>query len=210
VIKSEEIGREEARQSAHVPQSSTPTPTPTPTARAPRDENGNVPVFNNALVSELADFLSAHTPQAQHDVRWGEREELRLQVTTYLCDRLPPRELVTSARAVVLRDGCVLVVRDPGGRHIIPGGRCEPDETLEQTVQREALEETGWAVVVLGLLGVLRFRHRSPKPAGYPYPYPEFYRPSIVPLRPASMPRRKSATATSSARSSSLSRPCGT
>jgi ADP-ribose pyrophosphatase YjhB (NUDIX family) len=80
-----------------------------------------------------------------------------------------------SARAVVLRDGGVLVVRDPDSRHILPGGRCEPGETLEQTVHREALEETGWAVVVLGLLCVLRFRHRRPKPTGYSYPYPEFY-----------------------------------
>jgi ADP-ribose pyrophosphatase YjhB (NUDIX family) len=132
-------------------------------------------MLNNAAMSHLADFLSAHAPQAHQDVRWGEQGELRLHVTTYLCDRLPPRELVTSARAVVLRNGCVLVVRDPVGVHILPGGRREPDETLEQTVHREVLEETGWAVAVLGLLGVLRFRHRSPKPAGYAYPYPEFY-----------------------------------
>lgn len=127
---------------------------------------------NNATMSQAADFLSAHTPRAHHDTRWG---ELRLRVTTYLCDRLPPLELITSARAVVLRQGHILAVRDPDGQHILPGGRREPHETLEQAVRREVLEETGWTIDGLRLLGVLRFRHRSPKPVGYAYPYPEFF-----------------------------------
>ncbi len=129
-------------------------------------------MLDNAIMRQLTDFLSALVPHARHEARWG---ELRLRVTTYLCERLPPLELITSARAVVLRQDHVLVVRDPSGLHILPGGRREPGEALEQVVHREVLEETGWAVNALRLLGLLHFRHRSPKPVGYAYPYPEFF-----------------------------------
>jgi 8-oxo-dGTP pyrophosphatase MutT (NUDIX family) len=44
---------------------------------------------------------------------------------------------------------------------------------LEQTVRREVLEETGWAIDPPKLLGVKHFRHLTPKPAGYSCPYPD-------------------------------------
>jgi 8-oxo-dGTP diphosphatase len=123
------------------------------------------------VTRSLADFLSTHVVQAEEDYRWG---ELRLHVTSYLCADLPPAELLTSARAVVLRAGGVLVVRDPVSVHILPGGRREAGETPAETIRREVLEETGWVIGPPRLLGLKHFRHRSPKPAGYPYPYPDF------------------------------------
>jgi ADP-ribose pyrophosphatase YjhB (NUDIX family) len=119
-----------------------------------------------------AEFLSAHVAQAEEDYRWG---ELRLHVTSYLGRDLPPLELITSARAVVLAADGVLVVRDPTGIHILPGGRRQAGETLEQTARREVLEETGWVIDPPKLLGVKHFRHLSPKPAGYHYLYPDFF-----------------------------------
>jgi ADP-ribose pyrophosphatase YjhB (NUDIX family) len=124
------------------------------------------------VTGSLAEFLSVHVVQAAEDYRWG---ELRLHVTSYLCRDLPPPELITSARAVVLAADGVLVVRDPTGVHILPGGRCQAGETLEQTARREVLEETGWVIDPPRLLGIKYFRHRSPKPAGYRYLYPDFF-----------------------------------
>lgn len=124
------------------------------------------------MTGSPAEFLSAHVVRAEEDYRWG---ELRLHVTSYLCRDLPPPELITSARAVVLRADGVLVVRDPVSVHILPGGRRQPGETLEQTVRREVLEETGWVIDPPRLLGVKHFHHLSPKPAGYRYLYPNFF-----------------------------------
>ncbi len=58
--------------------------------------------------------------------------------------------------------------------HINPGGRREPGESVEATLQRELIEETGWAVRESKFFGFIHFRHLSPRPDAYPYPYPEF------------------------------------
>ena len=68
----------------------------------------------------------------------------------------PRRQVAVGA---VLRDaGRVLLVRraNPPSRGLwaVPGGRVESDETLEEAVRREVLEETGLRVRVTGLLGV--------------------------------------------------------
>ncbi|MFO7170971.1 MAG: NUDIX domain-containing protein [Chloroflexota bacterium] len=119
----------------------------------------------------LSAFFARYQPQAEESDAWG---ALRFQVTSYLCAELPPNELITSARAIVTDAQRILVVRDPQGRHILPGGRREPGETPEETVHREVLEETGWTIEHLRLLGVKHFHHLTPKPAGYSYPYPDF------------------------------------
>jgi len=96
----------------------------------------------------------------------------------YACDEPPSLDLVTSVRCIVRRGDDVLVVarttedRDEG--HIMPGGRREPGEPIEQTVRREVLEETGWTVGELRPLGAIVFRHVLPRPPDYPFPYPVF------------------------------------
>jgi 8-oxo-dGTP pyrophosphatase MutT (NUDIX family) len=117
-------------------------------------------------------FLASRQPEAVERSDWG---SIRLQVISYLCADLPPDELITSIRAVVCDSERVLVVRDPESEHILPGGRREPDETIEQTLRREVLEETGWQIDRLSLLGVKHFHHLTPEPAEYPYPYPDFF-----------------------------------
>jgi 8-oxo-dGTP pyrophosphatase MutT (NUDIX family) len=57
---------------------------------------------------------------------------------------------------------------------VLIGGRCEPGETFEETLQREALEKAGVEVADTILLGFPHYRHLGPKPPSYTYPYPSF------------------------------------
>ena len=99
---------------------------------------------------------------------------IELSVRGYLSPVPPPHALVTSSRAVVIRDTEVLVFFDGAAPHVLPGGRLEPGESPEDAVRRELLEETGWSVGPLTLLGWVHLRHLTPRPAGDTYPYPEF------------------------------------
>lgn len=69
-----------------------------------------------------------------------------------------------SAAGVVLHEGRVLLVRHTygvrKGRLIVPGGYALLEESAEDTVRREVLEETGVTVEPEGVIGV-RFNHRD-------------------------------------------------
>jgi len=123
----------------------------------------------------LADFLQSISPTTVDEVVWG---DLRLRVAAHVHSELPPAKYVTSARCLVWRNAStgrqVLVVRDPDGIHVLPGGRCKADETFEQTARREVLEETGWRIGALQRLGFIHYQHVTPRPPDYPYPYPDF------------------------------------
>jgi 8-oxo-dGTP pyrophosphatase MutT (NUDIX family) len=105
---------------------------------------------------------------------------MHLRVHSYLASALPPIDYVTSVRCLLFNDDAILVVRAQEGVQILPGGRREPGETLEQTLRREILEETGWAIDAPRLLGCLHFHHLSSKPSGYAYPYPDFVQPVFM------------------------------
>jgi len=117
---------------------------------------------------DLAAFLARHTPQTQESAVWGGGTH-PLRITAYLGHELPPLAYVTSVRSVVFHDATALVLRDRDGLHILPGGRREPGETIEETLRREVLEETGWTLRAPTLLGFLHFHHLSPRPPGHPY-----------------------------------------
>ena len=72
-------------------------------------------------------------------------------------------ELAVSA--IVIDQGRLLMVergRPPSaGRWSLPGGRVEPDETLEAAAAREVLEETGIAVSVRELVGYVERRDEA-------------------------------------------------
>lgn len=122
---------------------------------------------------DLAVFLADRDPGIVDEVVWGSR--MRFRVAAYLSDDMPPLRYVTSARAVVMRGERVLVAEDSDGRrHILPGGRLEASELPEVALHREILEETGWRIGSVRQLGVLHFRHLTPKPPDYRYPYPSF------------------------------------
>ena len=69
-----------------------------------------------------------------------------------------------SAAGVVLHEGRVLLVRHTygvrKGRLIVPGGYALLEESAEDTVRQEVLEETGVTVEPEGVIGV-RFNHRD-------------------------------------------------
>lgn len=63
-----------------------------------------------------------------------------------------------SAKAIVIRDNCLLAIRNvdaQGNWYILPGGGQEHGETLPQALQRECLEELGTRVHV-GTLKLVR------------------------------------------------------
>jgi 8-oxo-dGTP pyrophosphatase MutT (NUDIX family) len=122
--------------------------------------------------ADLAAFLANRSSIASETVVWGAR--MRLRAVAYLTADTPPLRYVTSVRAVVRRDGLVLVQQDRDNRHILPGGRREDNELPEATLRREVAEETGWSLGPLTPLGVIDFHHLDPKPPGYAYSHPDF------------------------------------
>jgi ADP-ribose pyrophosphatase YjhB (NUDIX family) len=121
----------------------------------------------------LRTYLAGCTPLAHESVTWADGH-IELQLTTYITEAIPPMEFVTSVRCLVFREDTVLVQRDLDGMHVLPGGRREGDESIEQTLRRELLEETGWTIDAPQLLGCVHFHHLTPRPAGHVYPYPDF------------------------------------
>jgi len=66
--------------------------------------------------------------------------------------------------AVVERDGRLLMVEEdtPDGLRLNqPAGHLDPGETLQQAAVRETLEETGWSVEPLAMLGLYMARYAS-------------------------------------------------
>ena len=122
-------------------------------------------------MSLLTAFLAKYAPSAEEIVHW---DDLRLHVTSYLTAETPPLAFVTSVRAIVLNGPSVILVHAPDGTHILPGGRREEGEALTDTLMREVLEETGWTINQLHMLGVKHYHHLTPMPLDYRYPYPDF------------------------------------
>ena len=97
-----------------------------------------------------------------------------LTIQSYISSEVPPAKYITSIRGILFHQNKVLVMRNPNGHHIIPGGRIEQGEHFEQTLKRELLEETGWTIANHTLLGFMHFHHLKPKPPQYKYPHPDF------------------------------------
>ncbi len=117
-------------------------------------------------------FLTGARLLCEEGIIWG--STLRFLLRTYATRAEPPIELVTSVRCIVFRGADVLALMDRGGGHIVPGGRREPGETLEQALRREVLEETGWAIGTPQQLGCIVFHHIDLPPPEYRGHYPHF------------------------------------
>lgn len=128
----------------------------------------------------MSSFLDSCTLLAEEQIVWP--SGIPLTLAGYRVERADqmPLDSVTSVRCIVLRGGDVLVLRKPNEDYILPGGRRESDESLEATLHREVLEETGWTIGQPQLIGCLHFRHLAPEPDGYRYPYPDFLQPVYV------------------------------
>jgi len=120
---------------------------------------------------QLTTYLQRQQHISEEEALW---HPLRMQLNCYLIQELPPLELVTSVRCIVFQEEQVLVVKNPFNVHIQPGGRREQGESLEESLRRELLEETGWEIQQPSLLGVKHFHHITPRPENYQHPYPDF------------------------------------
>ena len=71
---------------------------------------------------------------------------------------------ILSACVIIERDGKFLLIdRADGLGYTIPGGMVRYGEIVEQCVLREAQEETGYQVVLDGLIGVYSALDRDPR-----------------------------------------------
>ncbi len=125
------------------------------------------------MESLLAEYLAPLEPDRRETVRWR-GGAMELQVASYLHQGLPPLAYVTSVRGLLASPRGVVVLRDRDGPHVLPGGRREAGESLLDTLRREVREEAGCSIQSPILLGFAHFHHLTPKPADYPYPYPDF------------------------------------
>ncbi len=120
----------------------------------------------------MIDFLKDLHFQTEESAIWG---DIELRIRAYQTDVFPPAQFVTSVRCLLRQDEHIFVMHNHDGTvHIMPGGRVEGNESYLETLNREILEETSWTIQTPTYLGFLHFQHQTPKPANYPYPYPDF------------------------------------
>ena len=138
----------------------------------------SLPSTSTTVDQMLKAFLRERTLLAEERLDWsGVGKEFVQTRATYVLNRSdsPPLSLVTSVRAILTRGPQIMVMRDPDGEHIVPGGRLDEGEGLLEALRRELLEETGWSVRgEPELIGLFHYHIHSPKPAGHRYPYPDF------------------------------------
>jgi len=125
------------------------------------------------LDEALEAFLSRHPFFGGWHEEW---DGVPLEFRACLSDELPPRAFVGSVRAIVLRDNKVLLVHSS-----VPilsvGGRCKPEETIEQTLLREVAEETGWIVSPMDVIGFIHCHHLDAQRPDWGRPAPDFIDP---------------------------------
>jgi 8-oxo-dGTP pyrophosphatase MutT (NUDIX family) len=125
------------------------------------------------MQNDLEQFLQPLTSASTQKAIWR-GGQIHLDLDCYLTELDPPDSLVTSARCIVLAGDSVLVMSNPSGEHILPGGRREPGESPEEAMIRELREETGLIIQPSIRLAIMHFHHTTPKPPLYAYPYPDF------------------------------------
>ncbi len=122
---------------------------------------------------ELEAFFRWQVVRGESEISWGNGTIL-LRIRAYLTQELPPLPSITSVRGLVVLGDSVLVMRNRDDAHILPGGRRQAGESLEETLRREIREEAGIEVRDPKPLGFLHYHHLGPEPQGYDNPYPDF------------------------------------
>lgn len=101
-------------------------------------------------------------------VYWGPDEST--EVIFEPATELPPQEQITACMVLAVHDGESIIMSKPERGWGLPGGHREPDETAEECLRREAMEE---AAVILGELRFIghwatKKRFHSPHNTQYP------------------------------------------
>jgi 8-oxo-dGTP pyrophosphatase MutT (NUDIX family) len=100
----------------------------------------------------------------------------------YATSVLPPAELCSAVMCVAFSDDKVVLARSERGWGML-GGHLEDNETLEDALYREAMEEGGFAIDSYELFAVRKIISRRPIPHQQPgktYPFPVSYLPYYV------------------------------
>ncbi len=106
---------------------------------------------------------------------WGEDMRWEMLESQYL----PERDKCTAAFCIPTDGKNVLLIETTRGWEF-PGGHIEENETIEEAVEREALEEAGITLPFYKLIGyrkVISKKEVMNKATGKPYPYPISYIP---------------------------------
>lgn len=126
---------------------------------------------------EVAAFLDRHSPLVTAPFEWPNGDVVTACSFTTTDDL--PRDVVQSVRCLVFTsdEHVVMCENVRGVRHVWPGGRREPGESLVETACREVREETGWLVSAESLVhvGWLHYdagRRRGPET---PWPHPDIF-----------------------------------
>ncbi|MDN5274338.1 MAG: hypothetical protein JWP06_239 [Candidatus Saccharibacteria bacterium] len=97
----------------------------------------------------------------------------------YTTSVLPPIELCSAVMSVAIYDNKIVLARSERGWGML-GGHIEANETLEDALRREALEEGGFIIDTYRLFAVRKIISRRPIPhqqEGRTYPHPIGYLP---------------------------------
>ena len=102
--------------------------------------------------------------------RWRDRLRMNFEV------ELPDPDLITNVRVLCfVKEDVVLITTEEFGLVGLPGGTLEPDETLEQGLARELLEEVGAVLRAWEIVARIRFRSQEPTPYRDHMPHPVFH-----------------------------------
>jgi 8-oxo-dGTP diphosphatase len=111
---------------------------------------------------------------ARSPFEWGGVAAGGLEIQFSL--ELPPDELVSNVKVVGRAAGGVVVCKSDQGWRFLPSGTREAGETVEETAQRELLEEAGASIVgALNWIGAFEVRHPGPRPYRPHLPHPISY-----------------------------------
>lgn len=122
---------------------------------------------------ERCTILEVFEPAATETATWWDGK-CQLEIAAAVTDEEPDWAEVSNVRALIVDGTQVVLARSREGVLHLPGGRLEPREVPQAALARELREELGITSHLAERIGRIRFRHLTPKPHDYPYPFPVF------------------------------------